>query len=190
MTTTSETTRRCHQCSECNETMCRACAGDGGDHSCIVGREHPTCPTPSRHMPGRPEATCGNCDVDFLKLKADAPAVKFDDGKPRWDLLPFDALDEVAYVLAYGANKYAPRNWEKGMSWGRLLAALLRHLSQWALGREFDAESGMHHLAHASCCVLMLYALVLRKTGTDDRYTKGAVMREETAASEAAKRKR
>lgn len=96
-------------------------------------------------------------------------AKKFDDEKPRWDLLPFDALDEVAEVLRYGAKKYAARNWELGMRWGRLLAASLRHLTLWARGQDRDSESGHHHLAHAACCVLMLLALVRRKVGKDDR---------------------
>lgn len=94
---------------------------------------------------------------------------KDDSGKDRWDLLPFDALSGVAAVLTYGAKKYADRNWEKGMHWGRLLAAALRHLSLWARGYDHDEESGLHHLAHAACCILMVYGLVLRKKGVDDR---------------------
>lgn len=101
--------------------------------------------------------------------RRDAPAEKLDAGKPRWDLLPFDALDEVAAVLAYGAEKYAPRNWETGLDWGRLLAAALRHLSAWARGQEIDQESGGRHLSHAACCVLMLLACTLRGVGKDDR---------------------
>ena len=97
------------------------------------------------------------------------PAVKHDSAKARWDLLPFDAVDEVAEVLRYGANKYAARNWEKGMAWGRLLGAALRHLCAWACGQERDPESGLRHLAHASCCALMLLSLTLRGVGTDDR---------------------
>lgn len=75
----------------------------------------------------------------------------------------------MAEVLRYGADKYAARNWEKGMAWGRLLAAALRHLTAWARGQESDAESGQRHLAHAACCVLMLLALTKRSVGTDDR---------------------
>lgn len=95
--------------------------------------------------------------------------VKADDGKPAMDLLPFDAIEEVGKVLEYGKRKYAARNWELGMSWGRMLGACLRHLFAWARGVEVDAESGLHHLSHAACCALMLLALVLRKVGTDDR---------------------
>jgi hypothetical protein len=95
--------------------------------------------------------------------------IKHDVGKPRTDLLPFDALVEVADVLDYGARKYADRNWERGMAWGRMFGAALRHLFAWASGQERDPESGRLHLSHAACCVLMLLALTLRKTGTDDR---------------------
>lgn len=102
--------------------------------------------------------------------------IKHDQHKPRTDLLPFDALLGVADVLRYGHEKYAKtggeRNWEKGMDWGRLLGAALRHLFAWARGEDTDQESGHPHLAHASCCVLMLYALTIRKIGRDDR--KGA----------------
>ena len=96
-------------------------------------------------------------------------AVKHDAGKPRMDLLPFDALWEVGEVLDYGARKYSERNWERGMSWGRLMAAALRHLGLWASGADRDAESGHRHLAHAACCVLMLLALTCRGVGADDR---------------------
>lgn len=95
--------------------------------------------------------------------------VKLDSGKPRTDLLPFDALTDVADVLDYGAKKYAARNWELGMAWGRLVGAALRHLFAWCGGQETDPESGKHHLAHFACCALMLLALVKRGVGTDDR---------------------
>lgn len=94
---------------------------------------------------------------------------KYDQGKPRTDLLPFDALTEVAAVLGYGAEKYSARNWERGITWGRLLGALLRHTYAWAGGEEHDGESGHRHLAHAACCALMLLALTMRGVGTDDR---------------------
>lgn len=95
--------------------------------------------------------------------------VKFDAGKPRWELLPFDAIDDVADVLRFGAGKYGAHNWSKGMAWGRLLGAALRHLGAWARGKNIDNESQLPHLAHAACCVLMLLALTKRGVGTDDR---------------------
>lgn len=35
---------------------------------------------------------------------------KFDNDKPMMNLLPFEALEEVAKVLTYGANKYGKDN--------------------------------------------------------------------------------
>jgi len=96
-------------------------------------------------------------------------AKKLDTDKPRTDLLPFDALEGVAAVLDYGAKKYAPRNWELGLSWGRLFAATLRHLFRWACGEDLDPESSLPHLDHAACNALMLSATVRRGIGTDDR---------------------
>lgn len=101
--------------------------------------------------------------------RSDGEGVKLDGGKPRTDLLPGDALLEVSAVLDYGAKKYAERNWEKGMAWGRLSSAALRHLWAWAGGEDQDSESGHRHLAHFACCALMLLALVRRGVGTDDR---------------------
>ncbi len=95
---------------------------------------------------------------------------KDDAEKPPLDLLPFDAIDGVGRVLAFGAKKYARHNWAQGMAWGRLAAAALRHLGAWLHGEDFDAESGLSHLDHAACCVLMLSALVKRRKGTDDRH--------------------
>lgn len=96
--------------------------------------------------------------------------VKYDEGKPRTDLLPTDSLLGVAEILSFGAAKYGDRNWEKGMDWNRLYAAALRHLYAWQLGEDLDPESGKHHLKHATCCLLMLLAYQLRGVGTDDRY--------------------
>lgn len=95
---------------------------------------------------------------------------KDDAGKPPLDLLPFDALEGVGAVLAFGAKKYARHNWALGMEWGRLAAAALRHLGRWLCGEDRDAESGLPHLDHFACCALMLSALVRRGVGTDDRH--------------------
>lgn len=97
-------------------------------------------------------------------------ATKHDSQKPRTDLLPFEALEEVSKVLAHGASKYADHNWRKGMAWSRLLGASLRHLFSWAKGEDLDEESGLSHLAHAACCILFLISYTLNGSGTDDRY--------------------
>lgn len=94
---------------------------------------------------------------------------KHDAGKVRLDLLPPDALLEIGRVLSFGAVKYAPRNWEEGIDHGRLYAAALRHLLAWQQREDRDVETGLPHLAHAACCVMMLLSSSLRGIGTDDR---------------------
>lgn len=97
-------------------------------------------------------------------------ASKHDGGKTRLDLLPFDALSEVADVLAFGARKYAAHNWALGMQWSRLIGAALRHIFAWAMGQDKDPETGLSHLAHAGCCILFLIAYQRRGVGEDDRF--------------------
>lgn len=99
-----------------------------------------------------------------------AEGVKLDTGKSRIDLVPQELIIATGNVLGFGAAKYEERNWEKGMKWGRLYAALMRHMWAWWGGEKLDPESGMPHLHHAVTCLAMLIAYEARGTGTDDRY--------------------
>jgi hypothetical protein len=94
-----------------------------------------------------------------------AEGTKYDNGKERFDLLPAAALFEVAKVYTMGANKYEDRNWEKGIKYGRVKAALDRHLLKWWRGQRYDQEDGQHHLASVVWCALALlhYDLQERK---------------------------
>lgn len=88
----------------------------------------------------------------------------------RFDLLPGDALWEVATVFGEGAKKYAARNWELGYRWSLSFAACQRHLWQfWQQREDKDSETRCYHLASAAFHVLALLAFSLRKIGTDDR---------------------
>jgi len=103
-------------------------------------------------------------------------ALKYDDKKPRLDLLPSGPLVEIAKVLTYGAKKYATENksgehnWRNGFAWSRLYGASLRHLLAHKDGESLDPESGVSHLAHAVCNLLFLLEHELKGLGTDDRY--------------------
>ena len=94
--------------------------------------------------------------------------IKFDSGKRRHDLIPHEAINALADVLTYGADKYGPNNWQKGMEWGRLYAATQRHLLAFKAGEDFDDESGIHHLHHALTNIAFLIAYSARRIGTDD----------------------
>lgn len=90
--------------------------------------------------------------------------------KTRFDLIPFDAVGEIADVLAYGAQKYSANNWCRGTEWGRYFAALCRHIFAWWRGEDKDPETGFSHLAHAGCCLLFLMEYQRNAWGTDDRF--------------------
>ena len=95
-------------------------------------------------------------------------AMRFDGDKVRWDLLPFDALEQVAMVSTYGAKKYAPKNWERGMSWSRMFGSMMRHLTARMRGERLDPESGLPHLAHVAWNAIALCTYDLRSVGKDD----------------------
>ena len=83
---------------------------------------------------------------------------KFDGGKLEYGLLPPYALEETVKVLTFGAQKYERDNWQKVPdSKRRYFDALQRHVWAWKSGEQFDPESGIHHLAHAMCCLMFLY---------------------------------
>ena len=95
--------------------------------------------------------------------KANPTAVKHDHGKPRFEMLPPDALEAVALTMNSGCEKYGDRNWEKGMQYGRVFGAMMRHAWAYWRGENLDKDSGLPHLAHAGACVLMLLAYQLRE---------------------------
>ena len=95
--------------------------------------------------------------------------VKYDDKKPRIDLVPASTLFSLGRVLEYGANKYDTRNWEEGLEYGRLFGALQRHIWAWWGGEDLDPESGLPHIEHALCCLSMLNEMRIKRPDLDDR---------------------
>ncbi len=91
--------------------------------------------------------------VDGQVLKE---GVKKDSGKLRYDLIPPEGLDALAEVYTIGAAKYADRNWELGIKWGRVYGAMLRHAIRWLAGESYDQVDGQHHLASVAWCALAL----------------------------------
>lgn len=94
---------------------------------------------------------------------------KHDKGKVRIELVPLDALWEVAKAFTFGAEKYSDNNWRGGFKWTRLIGSAMRHLIQWSRGEDVDPESGLSHLAHCGACILMLISHERNKYGEDDR---------------------
>jgi len=95
--------------------------------------------------------------------------VKFDTGKPRYDLIPADSLHELAKLYTTGAAKYGDRNWENGVSWGRIFGAMMRHSWAFWRGERFDPDDGQHHMASVAWGALALISYDMREIGDDDR---------------------
>lgn len=85
---------------------------------------------------------------------------KHDQAKPRFSLIPHQALWQVVAVLEFGAKKYGAENW-RGVENARqrYFDACHRHLNAWWQGESVDDESGLPHLAHAVCCLIFLMSL-------------------------------
>lgn len=81
---------------------------------------------------------------------------KHDDGKTPLDLLSPSLLNGIAEVLKFGAEKYEPYNWAKGIKYSRVFSAMQRHMWAFWAGEELDAETDMPHLWHAGCCLMFL----------------------------------
>jgi len=94
--------------------------------------------------------------------------LRYNAGKPRMSLLPFDALREVAKVLTFGAQKYAPHNWRKGLTWSETYDSLIRHLTARLSGELRDPETGELHTAQIACNALFLVSFELSGAGKDD----------------------
>lgn len=65
------------------------------------------------------------------------------EGKGRFDLLPFEALQQVAMIFETGAKKYAERNWEKGIPTNRYADSAMRHLHKYVAGHRDEPHAAM-----------------------------------------------
>lgn len=97
-----------------------------------------------------------------------AGGLRYDSGKLRLELIPVEWLTALGAVLTAGAEKYAPRNWEKGMAHSKMIGCAMRHLCAYLAGERYDAETRCHHLAHAAWNLLALMSYDLRVIGERD----------------------
>lgn len=77
--------------------------------------------------------------------------IRYDEGKLRYDLVNTFAHEKMVEILTFGATKYKPRNWEKGMKWSKVISSLKRHLAAIEACEDHDVESGKLHAAHLAC---------------------------------------
>jgi len=88
--------------------------------------------------------------------------------KLRYDLIPPEALALLAEAYTIGACKHGDREWEKGRSFLRVFASLMRHAWAWRRGERRDPD-GQHHLAAVAFQAFTLMALETSHPEMDDR---------------------
>jgi hypothetical protein len=134
------------------------------------------------------ERICGNCaryeedckefvstDEDFLEVggcEAYEDTFKFDNGKPRCDLVPAEIIEAIGAVRTYGVQKYGEEYSYRKVEPKRYRAALMRHICAWLKhphGK--DEESGLPHLWHIACNVAFLCELDDKENENDNNAT-------------------
>lgn len=108
-------------------------------------------------------------EVEIRKV-AEIRGSRFNSGKPRFDLLDWDALQGTAAILEFGAKKYAPYNWKKGLPYMEILASMMRHIAAITRGEDNDPETGLPHADHIQCNAMFLSWMMKNRPDMDDRH--------------------
>jgi len=96
---------------------------------------------------------------------------KYDGGKPSMSNVAGKTLMSIAEVFDFGAGKYGKHNYRLGMKWSRYYDACMRHITSWFDGEDNDVgETGLNHIDHAICSLIMLRTNIHEEVGEDDRY--------------------
>ena len=90
----------------------------------------------------------------------------------RYDLLPVEALRQLAEHYGRGAEKYDDNQYRKGYEFSKSYAAMQRHLNQWWGGENNDEELGSSHLVAAAWHCLTLLTFMDEHPEFDDRFTR------------------
>lgn len=95
---------------------------------------------------------------------------RYNEGKLKWSYVSFKALEPMVRVLMFGAEKYAPFNWTKGLKYTEICESLLRHIHAFLDGEDNDPESKLEHVGHILCNSMFLSYMFLFRRDMDDRH--------------------
>lgn len=107
--------------------------------------------------------------MSFPDVEVPERGLHHDHGKTRLELVDSWWIEQVGHVLAFGAKKYDDHNWTRGIAYTKLVGSALRHIFAFLRREDLDPKSGLPHLAHASCCLMMLAGMTRRHPELDDR---------------------
>lgn len=98
--------------------------------------------------------------------------IRENEGKPRWSLVPQSSLLPMVRVLEFGADKYTPNNWQKGLTINEICESLKRHLDSFMEGEDNDKESKISHIGHIQANALFLSWMMENRPDLDNRFKK------------------
>ncbi len=96
--------------------------------------------------------------------------LRFNEGKLKWSLISWRALEPLVKVLMFGAKKYAAHNWKKGVKYTETCESLQRHMNAFLEGEDIDPESELPHVGHILCNAMFLSYMYQVRPDMDDRY--------------------
>jgi hypothetical protein len=102
-------------------------------------------------------------------------ALRFNKGKAHWSLVDFKSLEPMVEVLEFGAKKYAPNNWKKGMPVSEVVESMLRHTFSLLSGESHDKESLIHHIGHIQCNAMFIAYILRERPEFNDLTDEGKV---------------
>lgn len=98
---------------------------------------------------------------------------RYNKEKDPLETVPLHLLAGAAHVFKHVTERevkpYPMWNWAKGMPWSVPYGCMLRHMAAWYRGEDDDKETGLNHLHHAMCNLLMLTHYIDAFPEGDDR---------------------
>lgn len=130
-----------------------------------------------------PTLTCFLCDKKVSQneinthhcVPIESFGLRYNEGKIRVSLIPFEVILTLAKHYTIGAKKYEDHNWRKGLSYSETVDSMMRHFIAWQLGEKTDEETGAHHLDAAIWNLVALRYFEMypeQYAKFDDRYTR------------------
>lgn len=99
-----------------------------------------------------------NPPSDFIPAKEHG--LRYNDGKLKWSYVHWKSMEPLVRVLMFGAQKYEPFNWQKGLKKNEILESMMRHLTKLMDGEMKDVESGLDHIGHIMCNAMFYQYMV------------------------------
>jgi hypothetical protein len=90
-------------------------------------------------------------------------------GKERLETIPWDAMHEVVRACEGGSDKYGRHNYRNAGGLVAYWEAGMRHMLAWIEGEDRAPDTNVHHLAHATACMLMMLSNIRSGLVPDDR---------------------